>query len=205
MELRYNEYMVCPNDNAEMRQVKILSHYGGPIFVDQCDKCGGIWFDESELFRARQGEAEKIEAVNTEMLRALSTIETYPLVCPRDQGAMRRFADRYFPEDIILVRCQVCHGIWLNRGAFTKYQQFRGKSMRPRKTTQYEETEAYLGASYEDGLPTETRGRLEEFLSASIQMYKRSRDPYGIGSIAEGIASFLATIITKLLFPGWKG
>ena len=56
--------MLCPNDNTEMRQVKILSQYGGPVFVDQCEKCGGIWFDESELFRAGQGEAERIEAVN---------------------------------------------------------------------------------------------------------------------------------------------
>jgi Zn-finger nucleic acid-binding protein len=195
--------MICPNDNTEMGEVKILSHYGGPIFVDQCDRCGGIWFDESELFRARQGEAEKIEAANTEALLRRSAIETYPLVCPRDKGAMQRFADKHFPEDIVLVRCQVCHGIWLNRGVFTKYQQFRQKSVPSRGTTKYEETEAYLAASYGDGLPAETRGRLEEFLSASVQLYKRSRDPYGIGSIAESIAGFLATTITKLLFPGW--
>jgi Zn-finger nucleic acid-binding protein len=196
--------MLCPNDNTEMRQAKILSQYGGPVFVDQCEKCGGIWFDESELFRAGQGEAERIEAVNGEMLRTPSLIERLPLICPRDQGAMRRFADEYFPEDIVLVRCQTCHGFWLNRGTFTKYQRFRGKSMPSRKTTQYEETEAYLGTSGGDGFPTETRGRLEEFLSASIGMYKHYRDPYGIGSLAEGLAGFLATTITKLLFPGWR-
>ncbi len=133
--------MLCPNDNAAMRQVKIASHYGGPIFVDQCGKCGGIWFDESNLFRAKQGEAEKIEALNAEMLRTPSVIGNSTLFCPRDQGAMQRFTDKYFPQDIVLVRCPSCHGIWLNRGTFTKYQQFRQKLMPKRKSPQEERLE----------------------------------------------------------------
>ena len=116
-----------------MHEVKVVSHYGQPIIVDQCERCGGIWFDESGLFRAKQGEAEKIEALNTEMLRTPSVIENSTLFCPRDQGAMQRFTDKYFPQDIILVRCPSCHGIWLNRGTFTKYQQFREKLMPKKK------------------------------------------------------------------------
>ena len=130
--------MLCPNDSTEMHQVTIVSHYGGPIFVDQCEKCGGIWFDESELFRAKQGEAEKIEALNTEMLRTPSTIENSTLICPRDQTAMNRFTDKHFPQDIVLVRCPSCHGIWINRGMFTKYQQFRQKLMPKKKSPQDE-------------------------------------------------------------------
>ena len=127
--------MLCPNDNTEMHQVQIASHYGGPIIVDQCDRCGGIWFDESNLFRAKQGEAEKIAALDTEMLRTPSVIGNSTLFCPRDQGAMQRFTDKYFPQDIVLVRCPSCHGIWLNRGTFTKYQQFRQKLMPKKKSS----------------------------------------------------------------------
>ena len=133
--------MLCPNDNNGMYQVKIVSHYGGPIFVDQCEKCGGIWFDESELYRAKQGEADKIEALNTEMLRTPSVIENSTLFCPRDQTAMNRFTDKYFPQDIVLVRCPSCHGIWVNRGTFTKYQQFRQKLMPKKKSPQEERLE----------------------------------------------------------------
>ena len=121
-----------------MRQVEIASHYGGPIFVDQCERCGGIWFDESNLFRAKQGEAEKIEALNAEMLRTPSVIENSTLCCPRDRGVMLRFTDKYFPQDIVLVRCPSCHGIWLNRGTFTKYQQFRQKFMPKKKSLEEE-------------------------------------------------------------------
>jgi len=121
-----------------MHEVKIVSHYGQPIIVDQCEKCGGIWFDESELFRAKQGEAEKIEVLNTEILRTPSAIENSSLICPRDQTAMNRFTDKYFPQDVVLVRCPLCHGIWINRGTFTKYQQFRQKLMSKKKSTQHE-------------------------------------------------------------------
>ncbi|MDH4067660.1 MAG: zf-TFIIB domain-containing protein [Dehalococcoidia bacterium] len=196
--------MLCPNDNSEMGQVKVVSHYGGPIFVDQCERCGGIWFDESELFRAKQGEAEKIEALNTEMLRTPSAIENSTLSCPRDQGPMQRFTDRYFPQDIVLVRCQLCHGLWLNRGIFTKYQQFRQELMRPEKSTEDEKMKAQWEASYKDGRSTGTRGRLVEFLSTPIEMHEHSVYPSGVGSIVDDIADFLATTITNLLMPGWK-
>jgi len=124
-----------------MHPVKIVSHYGGPIIVDQCERCGGIWFDESELFRAKQGEAEEIEVLNTEMLRTPSVIEDSTLLCPRDKAAMTRFTDKYFPQDIVFVRCPSCHGIWLNRGTFTKYQQFRRKLMPKKKSLEDERLE----------------------------------------------------------------
>jgi len=196
--------VICPNDDSEMRQVKIVSHYGGPIFVDQCEGCGGIWFDESELFRVKQGEAERIEALNTEILRTPSAIENSALSCPRDQGPMQRFTDRNFPEDIILVRCQVCHGLWLNRGIFTRYQHFRQELTRPKKSTQDEKMKAEWQASYKDGSSTGTRGRLVEFLSTPIEMHEHSGYSSGVSSIVDGIADFLATTITNLLMPGWK-
>ena len=164
--------MLCPNDSTEMHQVKIVGHYGGPMIVDQCEKCGGTWFDESELFRAKQGEAERIEALNDGILRTPTTIENSELICPRDESAMHRFADGYFPQDIVLVRCPVCHGIWLNRGIFTKYQQFRQEFMSSKKISlqdkELEERVGQLVESYESGRSTETLRGLGEFLSDPI-------------------------------------
>lgn len=54
---------------------------------------------------------------------------------------MQRFTDKYFPQDIVLVRCPSCHGIWLNRGTFTKYQQFRQKLMPKKKSSEEERLE----------------------------------------------------------------
>jgi Zn-finger nucleic acid-binding protein len=198
--------MLCPNDNAEMRQVKIVSHYDVPIIVDQCEKCGGIWFDESELFRAKQGEAEKIEMLDTEILRTPSAIENSTLFCPRDQAAMDRFTDKYLPQDIVLVRCPSCQGIWLNRGIFTKYQQFRQELMRTKKKStqdkKMKENIAQWEVGYKSGRSTGTLRRLGEFLSTPIGSGYSSDVGYNPAvGIADDIADFLATIISKLLIP----
>jgi len=164
--------MLCPNDSTEMRQVKTVGHYGGPIIIDQCAKCGGIWFDESELFRAKPGEAEKIEVLDAGILRAPATIENSSLICPRDGATMDRFTDKYFPQDIVLVRCPSCHGIWLNRGTFTKYQQFRQELMRSKKKSLQDkrlgERVGQLVASYESGRSTKTLRGLGDFLTTPM-------------------------------------
>lgn len=125
--------MFCPSDNFEMHQVRVESHYGQPIVIEQCKGCGGIWFDESELFDAKRGVAEKIELLDSDILKKPSRIETSTLICPIDKAKLFQFNDRYFPRGIILERCPNCSGIWLNRGDFTQFQTTRQKIQRPNK------------------------------------------------------------------------
>jgi Zn-finger nucleic acid-binding protein len=194
--------MLCPNDRTQMHQVKIVVHYGEPMLVDQCEECGGIWFDESELFRAKQGEAEKIEALDTAILRTPSTIEHPSLICPRDDSPMHRFTDRYFPEDIVLVRCPSCHGTWLNRGIFTKYQQFRQELMRAKKSPQDErlkEKIAQLVASYQGGHSTGTLSKLGEFLSTPVDSGHAPHVPSTVDDDNIG-GSALGILVTILRF-----
>jgi Zn-finger nucleic acid-binding protein len=164
--------MFCPNDDIEMRQVKIESHYGQTIFLEQCQGCGGIWFDESELFSAKQGEAENIELLDSEILNSPSKIEKSTLKCPRDQTLLLQFKDRYFPKGIILERCLSCSGIWLNRGDFTKFQKARMTIRRPIGKRQGDnkadaEIEKIM-AAHEAGDITETLANLGRFLSTPI-------------------------------------
>ncbi len=85
----YDWAVICPNDGLEMHQVSVTSHYGQPVTLDQCSGCGGIWFDESELFRARQGEAERIDSLDFEALQSPAKIKESPLACPeRRNGAV---------------------------------------------------------------------------------------------------------------------
>jgi Zn-finger nucleic acid-binding protein len=164
--------MNCPNDHFEMQQVKIESHYGQPIILEQCKKCGGIWFDESELFRAKHGEAEKIELMDNEILRTPSIIEKAVLTCPRDNSELMRFDDRYFPEGIILLRCTSCKGIWLNRGDFTRFQRIRKEMQDAIKISKdnekiKEEIEKILSV-HKDGGRSETLENIGRFLSTPI-------------------------------------
>jgi Zn-finger nucleic acid-binding protein len=187
-----------------MRQVKTVGHYGGPIIIDQCEKCGGIWFDEAELFRAKQGEAEKIEMLDTGILRTLSTIEDSTLLCPRDDSAMARFTDKYFPRDIVLVRCPSCHGIWLNRGMFTKYQQFRQELIRAKQSPQDEKLKeriARLIEAHESGRSTGTLRRLGEFLSTPVDSDHTPDigETTDVGNIAGTTLTILLAIL-RLIF-----
>jgi len=165
---------LCPNDGTEMRPVTINSHYGQPIMLDQCEKCGGIWFDESELFRAGRGEAEKIESLNSELLMTPTPVDCLVLDCPRDHVQLYRFTDKKFPESIVLARCPTCRGIWLNRGDFTKYQQARWESLQPKdKKAENKKLLANieeLAALHKAGSSTVTLGNLGKFLSTDMDI-----------------------------------
>jgi Zn-finger nucleic acid-binding protein len=164
--------MICPNDNIEMHQVKIQSHYGQPVILEQCGECGGIWFDESELYRAKQGEAEKVELLDAENLRSPSQIRNIQHICPRDQAELSRFTDRYFPEGIIVERCPVCSGFWLNRGEFTKYQKARQELLRPKEKSpediKLQENIQKILELHKAGDADDTLGKLARFLSKPI-------------------------------------
>ena len=117
--------MLCPNENTEMQLVKAESYYGQTVILDQCPKCGGIWFDNLELYMPNPGEADKIELLNVPNLLFPSAIQNRSLFCPRDHTRLFRFHDPFLPKDLVLARCQACNGVWLNRGEFIKYQQYR--------------------------------------------------------------------------------
>ena len=164
--------MKCPNDNTEMYQVKIEGHYGQPILLEQCKECGGIWFDEMELFSARHGEAEKIEVFDSKSLWTPTNIEKRILRCPLDQSELFQFKDRYFLKGIILERCPSCSGIWLNRGDFTKFQQARQELKRPKERSsqdkKLEEDIEHILSEHHAEAASNTLEKLGRFLSMPI-------------------------------------
>lgn len=164
--------MFCPADGTLMHTVSITSHYGQPIILDQCDACGGIWFDESELYRAKQGEAEKIDPVNADKLQIPAVIEKTNLRCPKDKTLLSRFTDKYFPADLVLERCSACKGIWLNRGVFSKYQEFRDSLLshneKSPEDTALQESIRELLTSYQSGQNTQVLEKLGKFLSTPL-------------------------------------
>jgi len=170
--LTYNVIMKCPNDNTEMAQVKIEGHYGQPILLEQCKECGGIWFDEMKLFSARNGEAEKIEVLDSKSLWTPTNMLDRIRRCPLDQSELFRFKDRYFLKGIVLERCPSCNGIWLNRGDFTKFQHTRQELKRPKdrsaKDKKLEEDIKSIFAAHRTETANNTLEKLGTFLSTPI-------------------------------------
>jgi Zn-finger nucleic acid-binding protein len=185
-----------------MHRVQIESQYGQPITLDQCGGCGGIWFDESELFRARQGEGRRIEQLDAALLRAPSEMTNGELRCPRDGSALFRFTDKHFPETIILERCPSCHGIWLNCGDFTRYQDTREVRMAPPKEIVIgddglQQSVAEMLAARAAPGPENVLGRLGNFLSTPLD--ERTLRPLASDKSQAGAESAIGTALNVIM------
>jgi Zn-finger nucleic acid-binding protein len=164
--------MLCPYDNAELYEVRIESHYGQPLFLEQCKSCGGIWFDKTELYKAKHGEAEKVELLDAEGFRTQSEIHNARFLCPKDQSELLQFTDKFFPVEIIVERCGICDGFWLQHGEFMQYQETREELRRPKEKTaedkMFEENAEKILAMHSQRGATDALGRLGKFLSTPI-------------------------------------
>ncbi len=125
--------MRCPNEDADMREVRLVSNASQAFIVDQCPKCGGIWFDQFELYRAKDAEWQKLDDIDAQAFRESTDLASPARQCPRDAANLVRFSDRYFPSGIVVEKCPRCDGFWLNRAEFRKFQEARQELRRPRE------------------------------------------------------------------------
>jgi len=116
--------MRCPNCEREMEEVKVTSHYDTPIFVEQCSSCGGLWFDQLELFRIKHDQAGRLDK---SLLQKDKVFTKERLKCPRDGKELIVFHDPHFPEEIKVESCTQCRGFWFNRGELSHLQIHRNK------------------------------------------------------------------------------
>lgn len=124
------EPALCPECEKEMKEVSLESSVGTFVHLDQCESCGGIWFDAWELYALRSSNCKGLNRPDIEKLW-----KRYPsgnrFLCPRCGITLRKVEDRTLPEEINLRRCNFCGGIWLNYLDFKIYQEWRSeKAMR---------------------------------------------------------------------------
>jgi len=98
-----------------MRDVSAQARTGYLIALDQCDDCGGIWFDRWELFPLQHAEVARLDPVDADALGE-PVQRRRPGNCPRCAVALREFRDANLPPDAQVARCFVCEGMWLQRG-----------------------------------------------------------------------------------------
>lgn len=85
----------------------------GPVVVDLCRKCGGIWFDEREIgiFRSKLRELDL-----TQLTPQSVDSDGYEITvceCPRCRIVLDPFTYGV-NTDVKPLKCPRCHGIWLN-------------------------------------------------------------------------------------------
>ncbi|MHB1391197.1 MAG: zf-TFIIB domain-containing protein [Thermoleophilia bacterium] len=142
------ETVRCPNDDGDLRPVASHNRQGVPITLDQCDGCGGLWFDKFELFQIDEKDASLLARIDKTALRRPMGASDQPH-CPRCGAALERFTDPNIPANIQMLMCGVCEGFWLNHGAladFAALRQSRHPAVDPALAAEYEKT---LAASSE--------------------------------------------------------
>lgn len=133
--------VLCPNGDGNLRPVTAPGRLGSAILLDQCDRCGGIWFDRFELYQIDEREAAGIDSLDTSALRSPRGRQDHPL-CPQCRSPLSVFRDANIPKNIQMLICDACGGFWLNHGALLDYagfRQARHKAPDPRLAAQYEE------------------------------------------------------------------
>ena len=85
----------------------------GDVEVDQCDTCGGIWFDSGEL--AKIVGQKDVEALRSKA-EANREADSKRATCPRCKGEGKLVPIASLTSDIHIDTCAVCGGEWLDGG-----------------------------------------------------------------------------------------
>ena len=123
---------LCPECGIEMDKVSTMSHYGSPIFLQQCAKCGGLWFDNMQPYQVRFSEVDKVDtlpAIDADKLRQKTAASSRYYTCPKDATPLEIFEDPNFPKDLQIQSCPQCGGFWFNHGEFHEFEEQRLKRM----------------------------------------------------------------------------
>lgn len=110
----------CPHCGVIMHHVTARARSGYGLLLDQCPQCGGIWCDRWELYPLDADEAHRLDPLDEHRLHAAPRPLAAPGRCPRCTAPLRRFADPALPADAAIERCDVCDGMWLNRGSLAR-------------------------------------------------------------------------------------
>lgn len=170
----------CPNCQKILREAKVGSTYDDVVNIEQCDGCGGLWFDNLEIYRIKNGAAYNLDNIDKDKLNEKVILASDKLICPNDGATLNKFTDKLFPETLQMDNCPLCGGLWLNRGEFTEFQINRNEiitNSQRKKINSFEED--------------------KEFKDEMRKLFELEADKGYLGAAA-GMGQFLMTAINPI-------
>ena len=104
--------MQCPQCQQEMHTIEMDAST-----IDECNQCGGIWFDQGELEEVFESAHPDLAWLDIDFWNNQDDfqVSTTDLPCPRcSRYYLTRIADPDTATTAAL--CNHCHGIWLEKG-----------------------------------------------------------------------------------------
>lgn len=116
----------CPGCGGRTIEAYAEANYGRVVLVDQCQGCGGVWFDKWELYFVTPATLAGLSRVDTASILAEFKRPKGSGRCPCCTAVLKLYTDPAFPEDTAILRCPGCSGLWLNRGELARFARLRG-------------------------------------------------------------------------------
>jgi uncharacterized protein len=164
--------MLCPNCQKQLKEIKGKSHYGATIKLNQCENCGGIWFDDWELFELEEKEVKELEEIEAEKFRESYVDDKKGKMCPVCITPLKRVRDIGIPSAITMEDCQNCGGIWMNHGGTTEYKEYQEKKIEDSKKPKVpDELDLQIRKLLNSQQSSDTLGSIGRFFSTPISSY----------------------------------
>ena len=105
----------CPTCDAELK-IKVI----GDVDIDECEKCGGIWFDRGELEQAEKAADSNLGWIDFEIWKHPENFKAQDteLKCPVDGTNM--ISIDYGHTGVRIHYSPSSGGVWLDKGEFPK-------------------------------------------------------------------------------------
>jgi Zn-finger nucleic acid-binding protein len=114
--------MNCPICKKELSQAIF---YG--VEADFCPTCLGLWFEEDELRLAKDEKDKNLKWLDIDLWEDIKKFKIFPGIrlCPSCRFPL--YEIYYGDSKIIVDVCNLCHGVWLDRGEFKKIIEYLRK------------------------------------------------------------------------------
>lgn len=156
--------MNCPKCNQTF-----VPHTLGFTAVDQCQQCGGFWFDGGELAKSQATSEPDTRWMDVDLWKdqELFHVEAGGMKCPRCGAQMA--AVKYGETGVTVDACASCEGVWLEKGEYEQilaalYEQASFMSAKDYQKAALEEAGEVIGGD---------KGMVEELrdLSEVLRMF----------------------------------
>jgi Zn-finger nucleic acid-binding protein len=104
---------LCPHHRIPLMQATLLE-----VHIDYCPQDYGLWFDERELAQAKDERDRDLRWLDIDLWKdpAKFKLTAKQKLCPKDRLPL--YEVEYGDSGIRVDVCNLCQGIWLDRGEF---------------------------------------------------------------------------------------
>ena len=111
--------MLCPVCKNNLEKAVF---YG--VEADYCDICLGLWFEEEELRWAKDEKDRNLRWLDFDLWKDKTKFRISKGIrfCPSCRFPL--YEVLYDDSDIVIDLCNLCYGVWLDRGEFKKITEY---------------------------------------------------------------------------------